>query len=206
MRVVVTSKIRATIWSDNAALVWGFRKLLHGNSRLKPSRPHYDLWDALKQLVTQLDEGQLSIVKVLSHVDHAKATNALESWSFFHNEVTDHATRANSMRPPEVLKQLKKTAAAVKQAAALHRAILNVHVRTARRALAAPRQVKHPSKASDSSAPGLTQVDPGDFCGDVECSSSISNEGGPVGGEPDPRMVDRGSGAPWSNRWLAQLG
>lgn len=138
VRIVLQAGVTATAWSDNAAVVDGFRKLLRRRRqlKLKPSIAHFDLWTTLVGMIENLRPNQIKMVKVVSHGDVTLSKNDLEVWGFYHNSLTDLAARkASELRPTSMLQLWHQVQVETQEARRIHGFVLQVHLRTSRRAL-----------------------------------------------------------------------
>ena len=132
VELVARRNKRARVWSDNLSVVRRLRRLLRGG-RAPVNHPHFDLWSNIGQLVQDLPEGQIEVVKVVSHADQQKVLSEVESWAFWQNELVDAAAGSfNAARPSEVWRVWKSANQAVEERRCLCAVILKVHLQIGR--------------------------------------------------------------------------
>eukprot|EP00438_Fugacium_kawagutii_P027009 Skav232507 [mRNA] locus=scaffold1096:238978:248699:+ [translate_table: standard] len=139
LELIQTYRGQVTLWSDNASVVKRFRRVMHGAFRVKPTSPHGDLWERIRQLVASSPSSKIQICKVVSHGDVSKAKNALEQWAFGQNHLVDQAARqSNETRPAAFWHLWTEAKEALQRNRTDEEAIHLVQLRTARRALSDP--------------------------------------------------------------------
>ena len=85
-------------WCDCQGVVRGLGRLLQGRP-LRRNAPHSDLWKRV-QLAVVDNEALISIQKVVSHGSMKCATNPLEDWVYWHNNLADQAAASINLRRP----------------------------------------------------------------------------------------------------------
>ena len=76
------------------------------------------------------------MVKVVSHADVTKAVDPIEEWAYWHNRLVDEAAaHINQQRPAEFWEAWRRLSDALTFHRQLHRAILEVLLRTGRKAM-----------------------------------------------------------------------
>eukprot|EP00438_Fugacium_kawagutii_P007516 Skav231097 [mRNA] locus=scaffold2525:233653:243147:- [translate_table: standard] len=135
--IAVDSAADVVVWSDNDSVVRGMLRLLRWGHKVKPSRPHSDLWGQLHQLCARLRRDQVRVCKVVSHGDPIKAVDEVERWAFWHNHLVDNAAReTNKRRPLAFMRQWDRAAEAVAKMRRLALEVWKVQIRVAKKAVA----------------------------------------------------------------------
>ena len=127
--------VSVRIWSDCLAVVRRVRALLQGN-RVRANCSHSDLWLQLEDILREWGAGRIAMVKVVSHADVTKAVDPIEEWAYWHNRLVDEAAaHINQQRPAEFWEAWRRLSDALTFHRQLHRAILEVLLRTGRKAM-----------------------------------------------------------------------
>ena len=88
------------LWCDSGTSVSGVQAMMEGEwTHLQPTTDNHDLWQSVRVLLDQLEQGSFSIRWTASHIDVTLCANDLEEWLAIWNDVADqHAVMANSSR------------------------------------------------------------------------------------------------------------
>ena len=133
IRVAVTHRRRVRIWSDCLSVVRGVKRVLAGRFRWQINKPHSEAWRQLSKLLSQLPEGWVQMVKVVSHACLEAADSEIQRWAYFHNQLADAAASgANERRPAIFLQRWSACQAAVQFQRKVQNVIFQVHLRTGR--------------------------------------------------------------------------
>eukprot|EP00438_Fugacium_kawagutii_P016731 Skav205930 [mRNA] locus=scaffold2739:23288:24878:- [translate_table: standard] len=152
-----------TLWSDNGAVVYGLRKLLRGK-KVRPNRPHRDLWDKIAAVVARIGS-RLRVCKVLSHADLDRATDECEQWAFWHNAIVDgYAHLANQTRGSAFQRLWQQVKEALDHQRQDLKAVLQVHLRTARASLY---ELPKPDVSTEEGSVSAVHVDEPEGTADV---------------------------------------
>ena len=84
------------IWCDCQSVVRGLLRLLH-KQPLRKNVPHSDLWWQLRGVLAGF-EGLIQVRKVVSHCLVQQASDPVEQWAYWHNNLTDKAAEAVNLR------------------------------------------------------------------------------------------------------------
>lgn len=125
------------IWSDCQSVVRGVRALMQGGA-VRVNRLHSDLWLQLSDILTGWGEDHVKVAKVVSHAEVRKAEDLLEEWAYWHNKLVDAAAASfNAQRPEIFWTAWQRLFDALESHRKLHKAILQVLLKTGRKAMAA---------------------------------------------------------------------
>ena len=82
------------------------RLLLAGTWHLRPSNPHVDLWNWVRDSLLALDAGQVSVYKVMARVSLTSVSDDIQRWLVLHNVLADEAARVANLTRPDSFWQL----------------------------------------------------------------------------------------------------
>ena len=107
VRWAVVRRQQVMIWSDCAAVVKRFQRIVDGRS-VRINSSNSDLWTAIQSDLCSAP-GLIQITKVRAHQSPEQALTALEEWCFQYNGVADRvASRANTGRPRSFWELLRR--------------------------------------------------------------------------------------------------
>ena len=131
--LVVKGQFRARIWSDCLGVIRGTRRIFR-NLPIKPNKSHADLWFRIEDSARNLAEGQVVLVKVVSHAACHAARNGVEEWAFWQNRLVDEAAaRVNQRRPTVFWECWQRTHDSLVSGRHLHAAVQEVILKVARK-------------------------------------------------------------------------
>ena len=100
-------RVTAGIWSDSKHVVDRILRFQQDGQRCDSSSPNHDLWHCLFDALDLMDEGQISLYWIPSHLDEVQCDTEYSEWVACWNNAVDHqAVLANRCRSPEVMRLL----------------------------------------------------------------------------------------------------
>ena len=90
VRWAIHRKVAITLWMDAYYIAQGISEMLVGR-RASSFGENHDLWASMYKLIGQLDEGQLLVQHVPSHLDASKCDSPFEEWVATWNQHVDTA-------------------------------------------------------------------------------------------------------------------
>eukprot|EP00435_Cladocopium_sp_Y103_P070105 s132_g34.t1 len=132
------SRVRARVclWLDCKGVLSRFLLVIRHGWFVHHNHPHADLWKWIQSSVADLGLDRVRVRKVRAHGRLTEATDSLEWWKMYHNDVADRTAKlANQARPAQVWalwqQHVRETFAADRLAAqvrALHLAVARAQV------------------------------------------------------------------------------